>query len=264
MSDPHGNMSEPSQPQPGRSGAGAATVAPAPGDVPAQPDPLARLYHMSTTAGVGTQDYVAINPTAIVALLLGFASVLVIFSNVLLIVPLVGGICAIVALVQIRRSNQTQTGTWLALLGLLLSLILGGGWALSDVIAASRHKADEQQIAKLLHHMGQDLAAGRYEQAYKLFDDRFHERVPLATFETAFAGFAKVSSMGELESVEWNNGRIEFEDRGDPPVHLAVTMGLFKFKANPQPSRITVQLENPGDGWRIEDIPNLFPSKKGQ
>jgi len=90
-------------------------------------DPLARLYHMSTTAGVGAQDYAAINPTAIAAVLLGLASATVVLGKILFVLPALGIICAIVALVQISRSNQTQTGKGLALLGLLLCFVFGGG-----------------------------------------------------------------------------------------------------------------------------------------
>ena len=59
---------------------------PKPQTVPAGdgPDPLAGLYHMSNTAGLSTQDYVAINPVAIWSVFFGVASVLVVLSNVLL------------------------------------------------------------------------------------------------------------------------------------------------------------------------------------
>ena len=53
---------------------------------------------MSTTAGLGSGDYVAINGTAIIAILLGVASAIVLFdSKMLLIVPLAGVVCAILA-----------------------------------------------------------------------------------------------------------------------------------------------------------------------
>jgi len=225
-----------------------------------QPDPLAKLYHMSTTAGVGTQEYVAINPTAIVSLLLGFASVLVILSGVLLIIPVAGAGCAVIALVQIRRSNQTQTGTWLAAGGLLLSILLGAGRAASDLVTTTRHKADEQQIAAILQTLGDDLATGRYEDAYKLFDDRFRERVTYTTFETAFAGFKELPSTGALRSVQWNNEQVEFRESDGTSV--AVAMGIFKFQDQAEPSRMLVQFQKSDSQWRIDNIPNIFPPKK--
>ena len=95
-----------------------------PETVPASdgPDPLAGLYHMSNTAGLGTQDYVAINPVAIWSVFFGVASVLVVLSNVLLAIPLVGLVCAIIALFRSARGNGTQTGKGLAIIGLALSL----------------------------------------------------------------------------------------------------------------------------------------------
>lgn len=228
--------------------------------VAGQSDPLAKLYHMSTTAGVGTQEYVAINPVAIVALLLGFASVLVILSGVLLIVPVAAATCGIIALIQIRRSNQTQTGTWLAAGGLLLALLLGAGRAASDLVTTTRHRADQQQLASLLRSLGDDLAAGRYDEAYKLFDDRFRERVTYTTFETAFAGFKDVPHVGALRSVQWNNEPMEFRD--SEGVTIAVGMGIFGFQDQADPSRMLVQFQKSDSQWQIDNIPNIFPPKK--
>src|SRR6476646_9155703 len=89
-------------------------------------DPLAGLHKMSTTAGVTNLDYVAVNQTAIAAVLIGLLSVVSFFGHLLLVIPVVGVIFAIVALRQISNSNGTQTGKGLALLALLLCLGLGG------------------------------------------------------------------------------------------------------------------------------------------
>src|SRR5580693_3500692 len=86
---------------------------------------LVHLPRMSTTAGVGSQEYVAINTTAVIALLLGMASVLAIMTLPLLAVPLVGVITAAFALSQISQSNGTQTGRHIALGGLFLSVGIG-------------------------------------------------------------------------------------------------------------------------------------------
>src|SRR3954452_14484400 len=94
----------------------AAAAAAAPDD-----DPLARLHKMSTTAGLGTTDYVAINPTAVVAIFLGFASLLALLDNLLLAIPVVAIICSIWALMQIAKSGGTQSGRSLAVAGLLLA-----------------------------------------------------------------------------------------------------------------------------------------------
>src|SRR3954464_12472461 len=73
-------------------------------DAGAAPDPLASLKKMSTTAGVGSQEYVAVNPGAGAALRLGVASLLVSRHDVLLLIPAAGVVCAIVAWRQISNS----------------------------------------------------------------------------------------------------------------------------------------------------------------
>src|SRR5436309_1709781 len=85
-------------------------------------DPLASLHKMSTTAGLGSEDYVAINAVSIATLLLGLASGLALPFTVLLILPLAGIVCGVLALRQIHGSNGTQSGRAFAIIGLLFSL----------------------------------------------------------------------------------------------------------------------------------------------
>src|SRR3954454_3984530 len=90
------------------------------------PDALAGLHKMSTTAGITSQEYVAINIPSIVALVLGLASVVAVLNAVLLVVPLAAIATAAVALRQIRESNGTQTGRAFAWAGIAFSLAIGG------------------------------------------------------------------------------------------------------------------------------------------
>src|SRR4051794_39838641 len=90
----------------------------APGD-----DPLSHLHKMSTTAGLGTTEYVAVNGMSIVALILGLASSLSLFANELLVIPVVAVILGIWALIQIKDSNGTQTGRFLAFFGMFCALL---------------------------------------------------------------------------------------------------------------------------------------------
>jgi hypothetical protein len=226
------------------------------------PDALAGLYHMSNTAGVSTQEYVAINPTAIAALLLGFASVLIVLSNMLLIVPIIGVICGIVAIVQIRHSNQTQTGRGLATLGLLLSLFLGGGKIAYDGLASFRRAGDQREIAEVTRQLSQDLVAKDYEHAYGRFTDAFKQRVPLPTFEQGMKGLESVPSVGALSAVEWNRQRMEITEKPDTGLTDAYSMTLFKYGTNPQPRRIVIMFEKSGNVWHLHDIPSLFETKK--
>src|SRR4051812_20788417 len=112
-------------------GAKVATVAPpgpGRGAGDEEPDPLASLHKMSTTAGLtyGGQEYVAVNVVAVVAVLLAVVGALALVGDILLVIPLAAVVCAIVALQQIRGSNGTQTGRWLAALAILLSLVFAG------------------------------------------------------------------------------------------------------------------------------------------
>ena len=90
---------------------------------PAAPDPFLSLHKMSTTAGLGSADYVAINGTALATIILGIASAVVLFdNNLLLLIPLAAVVCGVLAFVQITQSNGTQTGKLLVVAGVLLAL----------------------------------------------------------------------------------------------------------------------------------------------
>src|SRR5687768_11576992 len=149
------------------------TPAPESGD-----DHLAHLHKMSTTAGLGSTDYVEVNPTAIVAVVLGIVSAVVLFNvPLLLIIPAAGIVTAILAFRQIARSNGTQTGALLAVIAILLSLLFGGilgARVLSERRAAGQNKAD---LANLVIDFRDKLKAGDYTGMYGLFDKRFQERV---------------------------------------------------------------------------------------
>jgi hypothetical protein len=230
-------------------------------DVNQSPDPLAGLYHMSNTAGISTQEYVAINVTAVAALLLGFASVLVVLSNILMVIPVVGFICGIVAIVQIQHSNQTQTGKSLAVIGLALSILIGGGKAAYDGVNAFRVTGDEKQIAAITHELGQDIVAEKYEAAYQLFNERFRERVPFPAFEQIMKSERVIPGLGVLRSIEWNQHRMEIEDRTDGSGSYAYAMILFEHN-NTYPQRLVMTFEKNSGKWSISDIESLFPTRR--
>ena len=221
-------------------------------------DSLAKLYHMSTTAGVGTQEYVAINPTAVAALVLGLASVLALLSSVLLVIPVAGVVCSLVAISQIRRSNQTQTGLALAACGLVLSIGLGGGRTVYHVVKRFHVSADEQRIAQLMQELGQDLKAENYDKAYALFNDRFHDRISRTTFENAFLGYKKLSTSGTIQKIEWNKEPMLMEDQPGNDVTVASGMAFFQFERDPAPRRSVIVFEKSEGQWRIADIEAVF------
>src|SRR4051794_24685503 len=98
-------------------------------DMNEAPDPLRSLHKMSTTAGVSSSDYVAINTAAVWAAVLGFGSFFALFETVLGIVPVVAMIFGIVALRQISRSGGTESGRLWAYIGIGLALATLGGRA---------------------------------------------------------------------------------------------------------------------------------------
>src|SRR5688500_18355240 len=171
-------------------------------DSPTGDDPLSHLHKMSTTAGLGSTEYVAVNGPAVFALIFGLFSVLALFENILLIVPLTGIVCAILALRQISQSNGTQTGRALAIGGLVLSLVFGGYVVTNQLTEASRTRADREQIAAVVDQFGQDIVAGNYSAAYGKLAPRLTARVTPDQFERTMAPRRESSVAGKLESAK--------------------------------------------------------------
>src|SRR5882762_5848677 len=116
---------------------------------PAAADPLSKLHKMSTTAGVASQQYVAVNTAAVLAALLGVASMMAMFSPLLLVIPAVTIGVALFAWRQIANSNGTETGKVLAISGLVLAVVVGGGVAAREVMAASKARADARTMGEI-------------------------------------------------------------------------------------------------------------------
>src|SRR5258706_5182963 len=82
---------------------------------PIAADPLSKLHKMSTTAGVASQQYVAVNTAAVLAALLGVASMMAMFSPLLLVIPAGTIGVAIFAWPQIANRHGTGTGKVLSI-----------------------------------------------------------------------------------------------------------------------------------------------------
>lgn len=225
------------------------------------PDPLARLKKMSTTAGIGHQEYVAVNPVAVAALILGLASLLVFLHDVLLLIPLAGVVCAIIAWRQIRNSSGTQTGRLMAFAGLVLSLCLGGGRLLWKVVGGWTNSADKAEIRRLIDNLGDHLSREQYSAAYGLFTDRFRERVSEQRFTQAYKELNAHPVGGGIKGMEWN-GLVEFEDNRQSDIRLAYTMASLSFRDVDESGRQSVVLLKEGDRWLIDDLPAMFPREK--
>lgn len=234
-----------------------------PADAGRSDDPLGHLFKMSTTAGLGSQEYVAINTLAVLGVILGIASILSMMANVLLVIPLAGFIFSVVAFRQIEESNGTQTGKPLAALGIILSMGFIGFVGTRQLTERSRTSADTQAIATLANNLGQAIRDKNFEQAYALFTPRFQARVPQDQFTGRFRPISENSYYGKLKTIE-TNGLAQFQSdpRGG---RFAVAKILFHFEKIPNASSQDATFHKSGDVWRFEDIPEYFPpSNAGQ
>ena len=222
-------------------------------------DPFQQLHKMSTTAGVGAGDYVAINGTAVAAVLVGILSATVLFGlSALLVLPLIGVVLAVVAWVQIGRSNGTQAGRGLAVLAMLLSLGLGGYQGSRAISAAVRAARAEGAVVRLIRDFGQDIVHERYAQAYARCDATFRERVPPTMFEGAWRGVRDSKVLGTLAGIDWN-GRLVFEVDPLTAEPAASGMVLVQFARSKEPGRTDMFFRQVNGTWQVDNVPQMFP-----
>ena len=224
------------------------------------PDPLAKLHRMSTTAGVASQQYVAVNTTAVIAALLGVASGLAVFSQTLLIIPVAAIVCAIVAWRQIADSNGTETGKGLAIGGLLLSLLIGGGIFGKQLLASARARADGHAMEAIVAQLNDDLRAGNYAEAYQLFSVTFRTRVSQDAFTDRWRASVDPSYYGPLLAMTWNNVPPAYESAQGGDVTYGVIYVAISFKRTD--SRFTFAFRKVGDAWQLENIVEMFPVER--
>jgi hypothetical protein len=226
----------------------------APGAAPVDDDPLAHLHKMSTTAGLGSGDYVAVNGTAVFALFLGLASALALMSETLLVIALAAIIVSIVAWQQIAHSNGTQTGKGLVILAMLLSLGFGGlvfgRWATEGY----RTREDRKAIGQLFNDFGVKAKSNDVGGLYGLFSDRFMTTVDPKTFADRLKALRDY--FGGITGIEWN-GLIEFQTNDTTGDTYGWTPLQVNFEKSPL--KDTVRLHKQSDGWRIDDMQQTFP-----
>jgi len=222
-------------------------------------DPFSHLHKMSTTAGLGSGDYVAINGTAIAALLLGLGSALVLFNNLFfLLIPLVGIVAAIVAFNQVSHSNGTETGREIAIIGMLLSLGFGGYYTGKTLYDTIHNRADQDQIVSNVRKIGELVKARDYPDAYALFDDAFKRRVNLPQFQIGWQRLTSSPLLGNVQSLDWNQ-LLSFDI--DPVTGERVATGMMLLKAQPStPIRVNMGFRKEGGNWLVDQVPLLFPA----
>jgi hypothetical protein len=240
-----------------------ATAAPPPGrSADDGPDPLANLHKMSTTAGVTSQEYVAINIPAIVALVLSLASVVAALSAVLLVIPLAAIITAVVALRQIRDSNGTQTGRAFAGLAIVVSLGIGGYKLVAFIADRYQTQADRQTIMGRFEELGRLVSAKQYDKAYGLFSARFQNRINPETFAAKWEAAQSYPDLGRITAMEWNHTNILFQEDKDSGARVGYAAAWVRFEKGGEPARYTFDFRRSGQKWEIDDAPSVFPPDK--
>lgn len=219
---------------------------------------LEHLFKMSTTAGLGSEDYVAVNVTAVVAVMFGLASLLAAAGYILFVIPITGIILSFIALRQIRRSNGTQTGRLIAWLGLLLAGGISIGVLTYRGVQYAHRRADERALAQLCGDFGEYMVQNRPQEAYALFDDVFQKRVPFDLFKIHLTTLESGKRLPAIEFVSWN-GLADFQNKDDGS-EAADGMIWLKYKGADDVGRAPVFFYKPADKWLIRDIPILFPT----
>jgi hypothetical protein len=235
-------------------------------------DPIASLHRMSTTAGVATSDYVAINSLSIVTLVLGAATVLAIAWMPLILIGLAGIVCGVMAIRQISQSNGTQAGKGLAMMGMLLSIVLAGSalglsWAKEAAL-----NPDRQAINQTVTRFGQLIAKRDYAGAYDLFDSEFKagseilRGMSLQEFEAMFKPLQEQDNdTGPLTEARGND-MFSFLVLPDG-TQLASTNVIFLFEKNVADPRSIERVQfdfrkQPDGSWKILGIPRLLDQRQ--
>src|SRR5688572_24146486 len=227
-----------------------------PADVPVD-DPLAHLHKMSTTAGLGSGDYVAVNGTAVFAAICGLASPLALMHEVFLVLPLLSVISAIVAWRQINMSNNTQTGKGLAVLAIVLSLGFGGFVFARQIAQTVRTRDDRSAVGKRVAELADHVKAGNLDAANAMFTERFKAQYPRERFDTEMKALRENAVFGKLTGASWN-GLVDFQTDEATGTQYAVTGVNFEFekgrgfRENPVFRKVDGQ-------WQIESLPQIFP-----
>lgn len=218
---------------------------------------LASLHKMSTTAGLGSQDYVAINLPAVMALLVGFIGLLALLEPLFLFIPIIGVICGLFAVRQIKNSNGTQTGRPIAWAGLVLCGGVAAFVLTGFLIGNFRARADGRTIASIIDQLGQHVNAQQMDQAYALFAPSFTQRVSKQAFSDRWKELQSSKYYGIIEKIECN-GIFHFSEDAITGQDTAVTLGVAALKGGGE-DRLAIIFRQVGDKWLIDEIPRLFP-----
>jgi len=225
---------------------------------------LLHLHKMSMTAGLGSGDYVAVNLLAVVSMLFGLASLVTLMGDslVLLLFPLVGVILALLALRQIRHSNGTQTGGLVAWTGLALCVLIGGGKSASDTVWYIQTGKDRAQINQLIARLSDDLRSSNYDDAYTLFDRKFHERINQKDFLAHLNAIESNPQVPSIDNLKISSTLVEIDHVTQRRKATASLIPHFKGWAGMTDDRLDASfVDTESSGWKIDGIPAFFTSR---
>lgn len=218
-------------------------------------DPLAGLYRMSKTAGLGSSDYQAVNVPSVVALVMGLASFIASFEPTLLVIPLVALVLGVLALVQIKRSGGTQTGLPWAVAGIVLSLGFGAWAATGSYREAARTAADRDELVSIVSRFSDAVRGGQDDAAYQLFSEDFRSRITLAKFAEPWRTYRERAPLKEVRS----NGLFDFQTATDSNLRLASGQLIMQFENGQlMADRPQIVFTNRMGKWEIENMPAFY------
>lgn len=210
-------------------------------------DPIASLYKMSTTAGVGSQEYVAINNVAIASAVLGLSTALAFLGPLFLVLALAGIICGIIALRQIHNSSGTQGGRAVAWIGIILCLAMAGSVVVYNVMDRLREREDERQINALIEQMGKDVKAGDYAKVFAIFDAEFQNGWKLPAFTLRWQ--TQEGFNGAIQEIHGSDA-FQFTVAGGGTVE-AYTLVKVKYANMPVERPYNIFLRKRDGQWRV-------------
>ena len=225
-------------------------------------DPLSKLHKMSTTAGVGTTEYVAINPLSVAAVLFGLASALVTFAAIFLVIPAVAVVLGLVALRQIRNSSGTQAGRGLAWTGIGLAVLFAALLGSRQVMEILATRDDMARVEALVVVFGNDIAARNYDAAYAKMSPDFTGRVTKDEFASLWNRVQDSEFYGNIAAMR-SNGIIKFED-ADATRGGTIAVIDLKDKdgrVRNEKDRKSITVRKRGGDWLVDDVPEFFPKR---
>ncbi len=224
---------------------------------PAGSEELLQLHKMSRTAGLGDSSYVAVNPVAVMSVLFGLLSGIVIFSSLLLVVPVVAIVLAVISMAQVRNSNGTQTGRALAIIGIVLAIGISAALGSKQVMQIYTTRADEAAVAKTLRDFGQAVAETKYDDAYSMISDRLAGDLSRKTFGERLDTLQNSPVFGKIKSMNWN-GLASFDIDSRTSQSVVATVAIVTLQSGTE-DREDTRLSKSGNTWKIDAMPRVFP-----